>query len=163
MLLLSTSVLMLQGCSSQPTKTNLEVHMKQQQIKNDDQVKQELMAAVSKTTLAINNLSKIRRAQYPKQDKMPFTNIHDPALMEKLSIDWYGPINSIVKSLAKQSGYTYQEFGKSPKLPVLVNLNYKSEKMIVILRNIELQANNKAQIKIFPKHKIISLRYMNND
>ncbi|WP_235603453.1 DotD/TraH family lipoprotein [Piscirickettsia litoralis] len=118
---------------------------------------------MKKTDCALSSLSEISRAQHPKKETMPFENIHDKALNKSISINWYGPINSVVKNIANALGFHYQEFGKQPSLPVLVNINEKSTAALVVLQDIELQANNKATIKILPQQKIISLRYLTDD
>ncbi|ODN44109.1 hypothetical protein BGC07_14260 [Piscirickettsia litoralis] len=153
---------MVQGCSSQPTKVNMQ-SLENEQIKDNAEVQAALTRAVAQTSAALSSLSEIRRAQYPKQQVMPFANIHDSALNKNISINWYGPIGSIVKTIANVVGFDYQEFGKQPDLPILVNVNYQSTPALVALQNIELQANNKAAIKILPKQKIISLRYLTHD
>ncbi|ODN43862.1 DotD/TraH family lipoprotein [Piscirickettsia litoralis] len=157
-----TLTAILQGCSSQPTKI-YQQEIANEQLKNNIKVQQALIKAVEKTSQSLISLSKIRRAQYPKQLMMPFINIHDQNLNKNLSISWYGPINAVVRNIARAVGFKYQQFGKKPGLPVLVDLNYQSTPALVIFQNIELQANNKAAIKIFPKEKIVSLRYLNND
>ncbi|ODN42487.1 DotD/TraH family lipoprotein [Piscirickettsia litoralis] len=155
-------VIILQGCSSQPTKVDQQLVIGTQLEKNKE-IQQALAQAVSQTSSALSSLSQIRRAQYPKQQVMPFTNIHDRNLNKKISINWYGPINSVVKNIANVVGFKYQEFGKSPSLPILVNINYQFTAALTVLQNIELQANNKAAIQILPDQKIISLRYLTND
>ncbi|WP_235603257.1 DotD/TraH family lipoprotein [Piscirickettsia litoralis] len=160
--ILSAVVAMVQGCSSQPTKVNMQ-SLENEQIKDNAEVQAALTRAVAQTSAALSSLSEIRRAQYPKQQVMPFANIHDSALNKNISINWYGPIGSIVKTIANVVGFDYQEFGKQPDLPILVNVNYQSTPALVALQNIELQANNKAAIKILPKQKIISLRYLTHD
>lgn len=163
LVILCAVVATVQGCSSQPTKTVDPQLVVGDQLKNNAEIQQALTEAVAKTSAALSSLSEIRRAQYPKQEMMPFENIHDPALNKNISINWYGPIGSIVKSIANVVGFQYQEFGKQPDLPVLVNVNYQSTPALTALQNIELQANNKAAIQILPKDKIISLRYLTHD
>ncbi|MGJ3493542.1 putative DotD protein [Piscirickettsia salmonis] len=153
---------LLQGCSSQPARVDQQM-IAGEQLKNNQQIQQALFAAVQQTGAALESLSEIRRAQYPKQEVMPFLDLHDKALSKTVSIHWYGPISSIVNDIAKAVGFHYQEFGKPPELPVLVNINYPSASALVVLQNIELQANNKAAIKILPQQKIISLRYLTDD
>ncbi|AKP72734.1 putative DotD protein [Piscirickettsia salmonis] len=155
-------IVILQGCSSQPIQVDPQL-ITGTQLEKNKEIKKALLQAVAQTSKALASLSQIRRAQYPRQQVMPFKNIHSSELNKKVSINWYGPINSIVKNIAEVIGFDYQEFGKPPKLPVLVNINYQSMPALTVLQNIELQANNKAMIEIVPDKKIISLRYMAND
>jgi defect-in-organelle-trafficking protein DotD len=49
--------------------------------------------------------------------------------------------------------------GNAPAIPVLINLTVRDQSIAQILRMIDYQAGQKANIKIYPNRKTIELRY----
>ncbi|OAJ35410.1 DotD/TraH family lipoprotein [Piscirickettsia salmonis] len=164
-LLIFSFVLLLSGCASNQVQQEKqsEQSVKKQQQANLELV-QALQSSVEQVSVAMKQLAIIKSSQYPKNNKLPFSNISDKKIFnKKITVSWYGPVSNILKSLSKDVGYQYQVFGKKSKLPILVNIDYFNTPVITVLRNIDFQLNNKAQIKIIPKSHIIALRYMPND
>ncbi len=78
------------------------------------------------------------------------------------SVDWSGPIEPIVKALAKASHATFRRLGVKPGIPILVTLNVQDQTLASILRNIDFQAGHSAHIVVHPDRRgtnVIELRY----
>jgi len=143
-------LLSLVGCSTTPEP--------------DDQtaaINASLNSAAQSASVSLQQLSALEQAQHPGMDRMPFSNIHDPALDQLILARWYGPIEPLLSMVAVKVGYQFQVYGKKPAVPVLIDIDDQDNLVpaINVLRNISLQAGTKATLLIYPKQKVISLRY----
>ena len=82
-------------------------------------------------------------------------------LQTRATVDWSGPIEEVTNRIAKASQYDLQVLGQAPAIPILVRVSSNNKSLSEILRNIDYQAGNKAAIRVYPKRKIIELRYAN--
>jgi len=80
-------------------------------------------------------------------------------LQTRARIDWDGPIEDLLERIAHAAHYRIRVLGKSPPLPILINLNTKDQSLAEILRDIDYQAGNKATIHVYPTNQVIELRY----
>ena len=80
-------------------------------------------------------------------------------LQTRARIDWDGPIEDLLERIAHAAHYRMRVLGKSPPLPILINLNSKDQSLAEILRDIDYQAGNKATIHVYPTNQVIELRY----
>lgn len=133
--------------------------MTQDQINN--QVQASLTQAANQTQGSLAELSSIEKMRFQKNNAMPLADVDDPALNALITIKWYGPIEPLLQQVASLTGYQFQAFGKPPFSPILVNVDDSDNPVsaLAIIRNVDVQAGLNAQILIFPKQKIISLRY----
>ncbi|MDF1758536.1 MAG: type IVB secretion system lipoprotein DotD [Legionellaceae bacterium] len=96
----------------------------------------------------------------PRKDNV--INIPNTAnLQEHASVDWSGPIAELTAQIAKAAHYRILFLGNSPTIPILISVNLKDHSLAEILRNIDYQAGNKASIHVYPKSKVVELRYVN--
>lgn len=84
---------------------------------------------------------------------------HLVGMDQRGSVDWNGPVEPIVKKIAKASGYHVHVMGSAPAIPVLVNIVMVNDTMGDMLRNVMYQVHNKASIGVYPKTRTIELRY----
>ena len=154
---MSCAALMLSGCAHKKQnlkEPNVMLHTIDLQID----------AAAQSAATSLDQLASISKTQHPDAVKMPFQDIDSPELSEYLSIKWYGPIKPILGNIAKVVGYKLQVYGKSPSIPVLVNVNTTGnvETAKQILANIDLQAGTSARVSIYPQQRLITMRYFNH-
>ena len=147
--------LFLVGCAS--SNTDVPTPSAQQQA-----IATSLDQAAQSVASSLAQLAAIKKAQYPNMTQLPLTKVDAPPLNKVLSLNWYGPIETVLQTIASKTGYQLQVYGKAPKLPILVRVDDSKnlQSAITLLRNIDLQAGLKASIDVFAKEKIISLRYM---
>jgi defect-in-organelle-trafficking protein DotD len=108
--------------------------------------------------------SMLKMARVEKTVNPPSTgNVHAipdaPSLQTRASVDWSGPIGELTGRIAKAAHYKLRVLGESPSVPVLISLDVNNETLASILRNIDYQAGKKASIHVYPKLKVIELRY----
>ncbi|MCD6055963.1 MAG: hypothetical protein K0R12_925 [Gammaproteobacteria bacterium] len=82
------------------------------------------------------------------------------AMAQVVSIDWAGPIETLLEQIAHMTGYTFKVIGKPPAVPVLVDVYARNEAVGDILRNAAYQADKRANVVVYPKSKLIELRYV---
>src|SRR5476651_2275897 len=137
-------VFILTACSS--TKGGLSINEIQNQNAN-------IQNAQAATTVS-NSLTELGSLQRAVTPPLAMKNLPDPNAynMDSLaSIDWAGPIGPIVQQIARASHYQLRVLGRLPAIPVLISINEKNMPLGYILRDIDFQSGNKANIVVFPE------------
>ena len=119
----------------------------------------QLAEAANTISNSLVQLAKIQAAATPPAPGKKLVNPNSWGMQGIASIDWSGPIAPIVKHIAKASGYKVRLMGQEPTVPIIITLNTKDIPLATILRDVHYQANNKADIRVSKKHKVIELRY----
>ena len=76
------------------------------------------------------------------------------------SLEWNGPVEQALAELAKASNYTFHVVGDPPPIPLIVYVSQKNSNVGDIVRNMGLQCKNQASIVVYPKNRLIELRYV---
>ena len=153
---LLASVAILSGC------THVVKEVPPVAVVNHYVVETDLTKAAQSASDSLAQLAAIEKSRYGEPGKLPFEQINDPALQKPMAIKWYGPIGQLLRNVAKKVGYQLQTYGKPPKTPILVVINNTQSPTTAkqVITNADLQAKNNAAVLIYPKQKVISLRYM---
>lgn len=80
-------------------------------------------------------------------------------LQARASVDWSGPIEELTGRVAKAAYFRLRVLGKQPAIPVLISMNVKDQSLAEILRDIDYQAGDKANIHVYPTSQVVELRY----
>jgi defect-in-organelle-trafficking protein DotD len=115
-------------------------------------------AAVS-TSDALGQLAAMEKAGAPKTKLIQPVNADHIGLGGLASVDWTGPVESLVAKLAAAGHYKFRVVGKNPAIPVLIAVYAANMPLADILRDANLQAGKKADIMVYPSHRVIELRY----
>lgn len=75
------------------------------------------------------------------------------------SVDWSGPVEPLVKQIAKATDYRVRVLGRPPAIPVLVTIYTKHAMLGDLLRDVGYQCGERANIVVFPESRVIELRY----
>lgn len=110
---------------------------------------------------AWNQVSAVSQTKHPNssdflqgyQGKMP------KALRRRISIQWAGPLDKVVRKMTHEAGWTYMPLGNKPADGITVFVNAKNKKIGDILENVGYQAKNRAAVVIKPHQKIVKLEY----
>ncbi len=141
---------LLTGCSST-----------QQNLNDIKTVNANVQLAQAATTVS-NSLTDLGSMKRATTSPLAMKNLPNPDAynMDSLaSIDWAGPIGPIVEQIARASHYQLRVLGKTPAIPVLISINEKNMPLGYILRDIDFQSGSKANIVVFPRRRVIELRY----
>jgi defect-in-organelle-trafficking protein DotD len=160
------AVLALAGCSD--SKRVVDLHLKYITADSaplnskDSNAQAQVAEASTSVSGSLQELSAMNMANTSKTTLKQTGASFNPqitGMTEQASIDWNGPVLPIVKKIASAAGYHVRVLGVTPPIPVLVLVSADNQPLADILRNVMYQVHNKAAIKVYPKKRIIELRY----
>lgn len=108
---------------------------------------------------SIVSLSETAQAAHPIPDIGPAPNPASYGMAGLTSVDWSGPIEPLVRQLAKAANYRVRVLGKSPGIPVLVTVYDKGMMLADIFRDVGYQAGRRASVIVYPEERVVELRY----
>jgi defect-in-organelle-trafficking protein DotD len=146
---------MLSACSSMPKSFSNNAP---QVVAAPDAVSARLAEAADKASSALQALAAVEssRAQQPAISAVENA---PRELMRAMTVNWVGPVEPILKSLADRAGYKFQGFGVRPPNAVVVSVDAENQPIIEIMRGIGLQVGNRANVKVNAKTQSVELHY----
>ena len=120
-----------------------------------------LAEAATSVSDSMLEMAKTEKVLIPSQMDNIITIPNASNLQMHASVDWSGPIVELTSRIAKASQYNLRILGQEPAIPILVTVRSQDKSLGDILRNIDYQVGNKASIHVYPKQKVIELRYAN--
>lgn len=142
--------LLLSACTSPPPEMHLD---------NADASLAEASYSVSRS---IVSLSETAQAAHPLPKLDPPPNPASYGMAGLTSIDWSGPVEPLVKQIAKVTGYRLRVLGTAPAIPVLVSVYDKNMMVADVLRDVGYQCGRRAAVVVYPDSRVIELRYAKN-
>jgi defect-in-organelle-trafficking protein DotD len=143
--------LALNACSSTPPKT-FETGENETTLAEASYSVSRSMVDLAETAQAAHPLPKLAPPPSPASYGMGMPS----------SIDWSGPVEPLLKQVAKTADYRLRTLGTAPAIPVIVTIYAKNEMLGDILRNIGYQCGRRASVVVFPESRVIELRYAKN-
>lgn len=71
-------------------------------------------------------------------------------LTQPTTLSWDGPIAPVARLLAAQAGYSFNEVGKAPAIPILVQVRASQTPLASVLVNLGHQAGQHATLRLSP-------------
>lgn len=156
----------LTSCSS--GKKVVDLHLKYLPVNEvpaqitDEQAQAEIAEASITVGHSLQELSAVQMTVHPpKKLQKPF-NPKTIGMGKLASVSWTGPVKPLLVKIAQATNYQLNVIGRKPNLPVLVSLDMHNKPIADILRNVAYQVVMKANIAVYPKSRIIELRYNGN-
>ncbi len=84
-----------------------------------------------------------------------------PGMGQTVSMPWQGPLEKAVSKLAEIAGFTMKFLGRPPAIPILVQVGEDAATVSDHLRNLGIQAGERADVVVDPAQKLIEVRYGN--
>jgi defect-in-organelle-trafficking protein DotD len=130
----------------------------QQLVAEPDPVGLRLASAVDRAAAALQTLASVEQARNPgvSVQSVPYA---PQELRRTVSVSWVGPIEPIARSLADRAGYAFRVNGDTPPVPLVVNVQAKQKSVVEVLRDVGLQAGQRADIAVDPESKVVELNY----
>jgi defect-in-organelle-trafficking protein DotD len=119
-----------------------------------------LAEAAVAVSQSLQDLAAIERAANPQAKIPPPIDPVKIGMAGLASVDWTGPIEPIIKKIAKATNYRVRVLGRAPPIPVIVSVYAQSIPLADILRDISFQAQKKATIRVYPSSRVLELRYL---
>ena len=83
-----------------------------------------------------------------------------PELQTRVTLDWLGPLERLAERLAGDIGYDFVVAGPRPPAPVMVGIEVKDEPAIFVLRDIGIQARDRAVLTVDAGRMIVRLDWI---
>lgn len=163
------AIALVAGCSD--SKREVDLHLKYITANSaplnagDRNAQAQVASAATSVSGSLEELSAIDMANTSSTNQHKIGHPFNPritGMTELASIDWNGPVEPILNKIASAAGYRLRVIGVAPPIPVLVIVNEQNQPLADILRNVMYQTHNKAAIKVYPKSRVIELRYFNS-
>lgn len=143
-------VVILSGCSPGPVV---------QQPKPMDAT----MVALAEAADSIDNkavqLHALRLEQTPFHTHLPADDPTQYGMGQLANVDWSGPVELLLRAVAAEINYRFKVIGEKPTLPVLVSVFKENTMVGDIVRTARVQAGERADVVVYPKERLIELRY----
>lgn len=127
--------------------------------RNPDPSLVKLAEAATSISHSLQRLAEIETSVHPGAVLPPPPNPSLIGMDQLISVDWTGPVEPLLKRIAKASHYRVRALGVPPAIPVIVSVTAQDTLLADVLRNIELQIEKKARIKTYTRSRVIELRY----
>jgi defect-in-organelle-trafficking protein DotD len=155
---------LLSACSSQPTPQNVMMSYittdSAPAQTTDADAQSQLSQAAGSVAQSLQELSAIQHATHPQAQLAPPIDPAKIGMAQQASLDWTGPIEPLMQKIAKASGYKLSIIGQQPSIPIVVSISIHNEPLATILRDAIYQAESQATVSVYPRNKIIELRYI---
>jgi defect-in-organelle-trafficking protein DotD len=125
----------------------------------DKNAQAQIAEAASSVSQNIQNLDAMTLATH-KGVQMPTpVNAASVGMAQIVSVSWHGPVEPLLKQVAQGAHYKLKVIGTAPSIPLVVNVNADNETLADVLRDATYQVAKEAAVKLYPKHRVIELRY----
>lgn len=153
-------MLFLTSCSQPPQTINYTYVATNQVPAETDRgdAQTQIAEASSSVGSSLAELSAIQIATNPGAD-LPPINAYALGMTERVTVNWNGPVEPLMKKIAKISNYYYRSVGEEPAIPLLVSIDAKNQMLGDILQNLIYQVHTKADVLVDGRRRIIELRY----
>lgn len=121
-----------------------------------------LAEAARSVSQSLNELKALEKASNPPTKALPYPTASSHLDKIVASVDWSGPVEPLLKRIAKLAGYRFVVIGRTPTIPILVTISAQNTPLSDIVRNIDLQSGQRASIAIYPGVRTLELRYAKN-
>lgn len=146
------SVVLLGACSQGFPKPQL--------VAEPDPVVARLAAAADRAAHALDTLASVENTRTPvsipplaEADGTPIE------LRRAITVDWVGPVEPLAEQLADRASYRFQLTGQKPSVPMVVTLRVRNKPLIDVLRDLGLQLNNRATLRVDTGTRTIEIVY----
>ncbi|MBA3661641.1 MAG: type IVB secretion system lipoprotein DotD [Gammaproteobacteria bacterium] len=108
------------------------------------------------------DLAEVAQAAHPLPELAPPPAPLTYGMAGLTTIDWSGPIEPLVRQIARASDYRVRVLGTPPAIPVIVTVYQKNVMLGDVLRDVGYQGGRRAAVVVFPDSRVIELRYAKN-
>lgn len=115
-----------------------------------------LTDAALRAERALSVLQRIRSGDDPALGAS-LPRIVAPELLRRVTLEWVGPLPSLLESLAGKAGYGFAVAGPRPAVPLVVSVSADDEALIFVLRDAGLQAGSGALVVVDAERREVRL------
>lgn len=132
-----------------------------QPITDIDQIIAEAVEISSNTNRAIAEVEVATAAPVRPGpgSQVPPTVILPPEAIQPITVDWQGPIETLIEDLAGRAGYGFRVTGRAPANRMMVSVVANEEPLFGVIRRAGAMAHGYADIAFNPSTRTIEIRY----
>ncbi len=159
-LVLPLAMLALTGCSTtkeMPPVDNTRVEVTGARA-DSTAITARLAEAAQRTANALENLASVEQARTPELYTPVVTDAPEE-LRLLLTVQWTGPWENLLKTMAERVNYQFRVIGKQPPTPIIVTIDAKQQPFVDVMRSIGLQAAGRADLVLDSRSKVVEVRY----
>ncbi len=108
------------------------------------------------------DLAEVAQSAHPIPNVAPPPNPASYGMGGLTTVDWSGPVEPLVRQIAKAADYRVRILGTPPAIPVIVTVYEKNAMLGDILRDVGYQCGRRASLIVYPESRVIELRYAKN-
>lgn len=146
------AAMLVSGCS------RTEGFPRPQLVAEPDPVVARLAAAADRAANALDTLASIENTRTPVEIP-PLVAAAPVELRRAITVDWVGPVEPLARQLADRASYQFITSGQAPVTEAIVTLRVRNEPLIEVFRNLGLQLNNRATLKVDPDNRVVEIVY----
>jgi len=128
-----------------------------------DIVTAKLEQAADRASQALDTIAGVEQQRAPILPPVEDYSMAPPNLTQPITIRWSGPIEQISKMLADRAGLQFRVKGRVPPDPITVTIDVYEEPLFQVLRDIGLQAGQRADLAIDARSGVVEVRYVSID
>lgn len=111
---------------------------------------------------SVVELAEVAQAAHPLPNLTPPPSPASYGMAGITTVDWSGPVEPLLKQIARVSNYRVRRLGTPPAIPVIVTIYSKNVMLGDILRDVGYQCGRRASVIVFPAARVIEIRYAKN-
>lgn len=110
---------------------------------------------------AANSLEKLAAVEYAKSPGVAVASVADAPieLRRAITVNWVGPVEPILETLANRSSYSFMVVGAPPPIPIVVSIDAENQPVIEVLRDVGLQMGLRADVKVDAQRRVVEVHY----
>ncbi|MDD4615516.1 MAG: DotD/TraH family lipoprotein [Alphaproteobacteria bacterium] len=125
-----------------------------------DIVSIKLAQAADKAAKALDTIANIEQHKNPAVPPLQKDlSSASPAMMQPVTVRWSGPIEQITRVLAEKAGMRFRSSGRTPGIPLVVNVDAYQQPILYILRDVGLQSGSRADLLVDQNEGVVEVRY----
>lgn len=111
---------------------------------------------------SVADLAETAQAAHPLPTHVPPPNPASFGMGGLTSVDWSGPVEPLVRQLARAADYRVGVLGTAPAIPIIVTINEKNVMLGDVLRDVGYQCGRRASVIVYPESRVIEIIYAKN-
>ena len=151
-ILLLIAILLI-GCATKKQTDNRDEYIK---------TRNSLAEASYSVSRSMVDLAEVAQSAHPISHVESPPNPATYGMGGTTTIDWSGPVEPLLRQIARAADYSVRVLGTPPAIPVIITIYQKNVKLGDALRDVGYQCGRRATVVIFPESRVIELRYAKN-
>lgn len=143
---------LLFGCAMPPRPAPLPII--------DDSAQAKLAQAAASVSQSMVELAQVEQAIHPTAKLPAPPDPYSIGMAKLATVKWNGPVEPLIRKIAAASNYRVRILGKAPAIPALVSISAQNTPLADILRDASFQVAKKAEVVLYPRSRVIEIRYL---